>query len=333
MKRKLVVILLILAAVIIFLLAGKKYFLAADDPEQDLKTALDAVAARDAETAGEYIDYDSFYPQGEDAGVYEEIMKHFSYKIENVEVKGNKAKADITVSNRDMDKVYRNFVIESCQKVIDNASSDGEKKSAKEMEALVKKLFYKHIAEDSVSARTGKIQADLRRSGRKWKITIAQAYYDDIYGGYFTAQEKADKLLGQVDSGSLDELEKEYGSSIRDSKTDMKRAVHFIVDSLWNKCLRDIVSFENAGTDAQGNDYDLDGGLKKLKKLRGEKKKYDTLVEGLDDKEYKDFKASWKKMSTALDKIAGTVQKKKENADIKTKDFEKCLDRLVALAY
>lgn len=340
MKRKIIISAVCAAAAAVLLCTAvyvhSFYY---DRPEDDLKKAMDAVVNHDSGTASLYLDYDSFYRTGTDEKLYSSLMKNFSYSIESIQRNGSKAEAVLTVNNRDMEQIYGNFVTDACDRVFANAALDKDKrKSNSEMETAVSELFMKHITEDTAGVYTARIKADMRLQGRRWHININESYYDDIFGGFYSAQEKAGQLLDSVDSGSLDELEKEYGTSIDDSDLNIKKAVHFVVDDIWNSTLRNIVSCINAGTDADGNDYDMDKGMKELKKLIEKKKSYDDMISGLNDDKYSKIKKSWNNMTRSMNKLTEEIEKKDpkpKDKDYKpdSSEFEKKLNSLVKLAY
>lgn len=341
-KHKIIWILLIL---VLALAAGAGYvyyrYFYADKPEDDLKAGLEAVVSKDKETADLYISYDSFYHSGsDDASLYSSLMKDFSYRIDSVHVEDNgKASASVTVSNRDMQKIYGDFVTDACQQVIDNESlPDDQKKSMEDMKAVVQQSFMDHIMSDETDLRTAQIQVELKRKGRRWYATIADDYYDDIYGGYYSADTQAKELLSKVESGSVEELEKTYGSQIDNSDVEVRAAVHFLVDDIWNGNLRDVISCIHAGTDADGKKYDLDKGIKKFRKLLAQKASYDETIDALDDSKYSKVKKAWNKASEELNKLDAAFEvldpePKDQDYEADTTKLEKYLNKLIKLAY
>ena len=311
-----------------------------DKPEKDLGIALEGMMKQNAQAAERYMDYQSFHDLGGDDVLRKTLLLDFAYEVTEVQKPDKKhASAVIHVSNRDMGTLYGNFVIDAYQFVISEAyKPDQEKLSEDELKQTINAMLMEHLENKEVHLRERDINVEMTREDRTWFIHFDDQDYDDIYGGYVTAREQAQTVLGDMSSKALVNVEEAYMKNIDDADHVLRNAAHFIVDDLWNGTLCNIVSSINAGTDHMGNDYDLENGLKTLDGLMTEKVTYDVYIGNLSEIEYGKIKTGWKDLSDTLRQLVDEI--KAENPTPKDYDylpdttkFEEKMNQFIKLIY
>lgn len=315
-----------------------KYFYF-EEPEDAIVKAMDSIVNQDAETAEKYVDYWSIYSGHSDRQLYEEIMRDFSYELKSVEQDGSSAVAELTVSNRDIEALYGQFVVKAYQLVISDAyQPEDERMGDAALKEEIDKMLLDDLAAGEAKMRSGDIEIEMNRKGRSWYLKLDHDDLDAIYGGYLSAEEAADNVLGDRSTEALANLEAAYQSNIDDANHVLRNAVHFMVDEIWNDLLCNIVSCINAGTDVNGEDYDLEAGMEQLQTLLAERESYDTYISGLDDVNYSQIKESWKSLTDSCDELVQELlEEQPEPVDYDylpdTTAFENAMKEFVALIY
>ena len=311
-----------------------------DRPEKDLKLAFDGMMTRNGEVAGRYMDYKAFDRLGGEGMLRDSLMRDFSYEVTDLTAQDkNHAVATITVSNRDIETLYGNFVVDAYQFVISEAyRSESERLSDEDLRSKIDEMLMEDLADNEVHLRPREIQVEMTRTDKTWFIDFDTADFDAIYGGYLTAHEHAQTLLGDMSGQALVNVENAYASNIDDADHVLRNAAHFIVDDLWNGVLCNIVSCINAGTDRQGNDYDLEKGMKQLDTMMTEKVTYDVYIGNLSEIEYGNVKTGWKNLSDNLSRLVHEIKAAKPkpvdyNYLPDTSKFEAAMDQFVSQIY
>lgn len=341
MKKRIIALLFVLlllaaaaAAVVYFVVF--RY----DRPEKDLKLALDGMMTRNGEVAGRYMDYASFDSLGGEGMLRDSLLRDFSYEVTDIDIQDKThAAATIAVSNRDIETLYGNFVVDAYQFVISEAyRSESERLSDEDLRRKIDEMLMEDLADNEVHLRPREIQVEMTRTDKTWFIDFDSSDFDAIYGGYLTAHEHAQTLLGDMSGQALVNVENAYAGNIDDADHVLRNAAHFIVDDLWNGVLCNIVSCINAGTDRQGGDYDLEKGLKQLDAMMTEKVTYDVYIGNLSEIEYGSIKTGWKNLSDTLSKLVHEIKAanpKPVDYDYlpDTSKFEAAMDQFIGQIY
>ena len=248
------------------------------------RSALSAISKGNAAEASKYVDYDSLYQYIGDESVYKLIMRDFSYEVKSVNQNDISAIAVVNVSNRNIEELYGNFVVEAYQMVLTDAYLSGEEKAGEDLLSdVINEMYIDYLSEEDAAIRTMELTIPMTREGRTWNLSMTDSDFDAVTGGFITAKKNADKVLGDMTSQSLVKIEEAYQKSINDAQHILRNSAHFIVEDLWNGNLCDIVSCINAGTAANGSEYDLEKGLKSLDDLMTEKVTYDVYMNNLSN--------------------------------------------------
>ena len=340
MKKHIIALLMFLVFLALGVFAVYFVVFRYDRPEKDLKLALDGMMTRNGEVAGRYMDFASFDRLGGEGALRDSLMRDFSYEVTGIDSKDKThATATINVSNRDIETLYGNFVVDAYQFVISEAyRSESERLSNEDLRRTIDEMLMEDLADKEVHLRPREIQVEMTRADKTWFIDFDQADFDAIYGGYLTAHENAQTLLGDMSGQALVNVENAYASNIDDADHVLRNAVHFIVDDLWNGVLCNVVSCINAGIDRQGNDYDLEQGLKQLDAMMTEKVTYDVYIGNLSEIEYGTIKSGWKNLSDILSKLVQEIkaaEPKPVDYDYMpdTSKFEAAMDQFSDLIY
>ncbi len=340
MKKRIIALVFVIILLLASAAAVYVIFFQYDSPQRDIKTALDSMMRQDAQTAQRFMDYQTFYDLGGDDMLREELMRDFSYEVTEVEKSDKKhVVANIHVTNRDMETLYGNFVVEAYQFVISDAyRPEEERLTEEELKQKINAMLTEALDNNEVHLRERDIKVEMSRDKRTWYLHFDEQDYDDIYGGYLTARTRAETLLGDMSAQALANVEAAYRSHIDDADHVLRNAVHFIVDDLWNGTLCNIVSCINAGTDRSGDDYDLEEGMKTLDNMMTEKVTYDVYINNLSEIEYGSVKTAWKNLSDVLRKLVNEI--KAENPTPTDYDylpdtsaFEETMNQFVKLIY
>lgn len=337
-KRKIVSFLIV---IILGIGIGAYYFtnFYYEKPEDAVTNAFDYVIAQNGEKAEAYLDYWQLYGGHHDKSIYQAIMKDFTYELQDIRQSGSEATALLKVSNRDTEAIYGRFVVDAYQLVISDAyKPEAERMGETKMKETIDALLIDYLTNKEADMRSSEIQIDMQRNGRSWYLNIDHEDMDAIYGGFLTAQEAADNVLGDLSTEALANLERAYQQNIDDAHHILRNAVHYVVDDIWNATLCDIVSCINAGTDVDGNEYDLKAGMEKLDKLINDRAEFDSYIEALDDVNYSEIKKGWQSLTQACDEL---IQELKENDPEPldydyipdTADFENAMEHFVKLVY
>lgn len=337
-KRK---VLSFLVVIVIGIALGMFYFthFYYEKPEKAVASAMDSVMARDADTAQQYLDYGQLYGGENEQQIYQAVMRDFSYEIDNITAEGGKAEAVLTVCNRDLETLYGQFVVEAYQLVISDAYQPEKNRMGEEkLKQKIDGMLLETLTDGKADMRSAEIRVDMIRKGRSWYLYLDHEDRDAIYGGYLSAQEAADNVLGDRSAEALINLEKAYQINIDDARHVLRNAVHYMVDELWNQVLCNIVSCINAGTDVNGNEYDMAAGMEQLDELLKDREEYDVYIEALDDVNYKEIKKGWKSLSDAVDSLI--LELKEEDPEPldfdylpDITDFKDAMQKFVDLVY
>ena len=295
MKPGRIISLIIIVAVGIF--AGRFAFekLYYDEPEESLEKSFYALKSNNKEEAKKYIDYNSIWSDAGSDEVYMALMADFEYTLESVEEDGSDAgaaTAHITVSNRDFKAIYGEFVVKAYQKAINNTYAE-HPLSEDELKAEIDDLLLELLGSSQTEKVISELSLKMTRSDRIWHIDVEENDIDLIFGRYLTARANAETVLGDMSTEALTTIENAYKEELNDSMTMIRNAAHFIVDDVWNACLRHIVSCIDAGTDAEGGEYDLEEGLAQLDILRTELIRIDINIGSLEGEEYEEIRSAW----------------------------------------
>lgn len=330
-----------LIVILIGMVLGAIYFanFYYEKPEHAVTEAMDSVIARNVETAEKYLDYRNMYGGENEEDIYRAIMRDFSYEVNNVTQVGAEAVADLTVSNRDMEAIYGQFVVDAYQLVISDAyQPEDERMGEAELKTQIDDMLLEALTESQTGARSETINVDMIRKGRSWYLNFDHDDLDAVYGGYLSAQEAADNVLGDRSTEALSNLEKAYRRNIDDAKHVLRNAVHYMVDDVWNSLLCHIISCINAGTDINGDEYDIVNGMEELHELLEEREQYDTYIAALDDVNYAKIKEGWKNLTDACDALVTELDEEQpEPLDFDyipdTEEFQEAMHSFVRLIY
>jgi hypothetical protein len=267
------------------------HFFYYEKPEKALNDALAYVTQQNEEAAEKYLDYQKLYGSQSDSEIYQAIMRDFSYEVKAVKQDGASAEATVTVSNRNMETIYGQFVVDAYQRVIEDAYQPEEtRKDQTELKQELDDLLVSYLTDGETDIRSEEITIQMSRVGRSWYLNLDDDNLDAIYGGYLTAKQAADNVLGDLSTEALDNLEAAYQQKINDADHVLRNAVHYIVDDIWNDRLCNIVSCINAGTDTEGQDYDIEAGMQDLDEKLQELDECDDYIMELDDVNYSEIK-------------------------------------------
>ena len=297
--------------VVIGILAGRFAFerLYYDKPEEDFVRAFDALKSNSKEEAKKYIDYNSFWSAAGSEEFYRALISDFEYTLDAVETDesdSRRALAHVTVSNRDFKKIYGEFVVIAYQKAIDNTYAEYPL-AEDELKAEIDAFLLEMLKNEETDKQVYELTLNMTRSERSWYIETADSDIDLIFGKFLTARTNAETVLGDMSSEALATLESAYKEVFNDSMKMIRNTAHFIVDDIWNGNLRHIVSCIDAGTDADGGEYDLEEGLKQLDYLRTELIRFDINIESLEGDEYAEIKTAWNGFMQELDRFADEI--------------------------
>lgn len=337
-KRRVLSFLIVIMIGMIF---GAIYFVNFyyEKPERVVTRALDSVIAQDMETAEIYLDYWQLYGGHSEKKIYQAVLRDFNYEIKNVTQSGAEAVAELSVSNRDMEAIYGQFVVDAYQLVISDAYQPEEERMGEEMlKQKIDEMLMSALTDSETEIRSSDINVDMTRRGRSWYINFDHEDLDAIYGGYLSAQEAADNVLGDRSAEALANLEEAYQRNIDDARHVLRNAVHYMVDDVWNSVLCNIVSCINAGTDLNGEDYDIEEGMAELEELLKDREEYDTYIAALDDVNYGDIKLGWNNLTDACDALVQELKERQpEPVDFDyipdTSGFEDAMFYFVQLVY
>lgn len=330
-----------LIVILIGIAAGAVYFFCFyyEKPETAVRHAMDSVKKEDAKTAEQYLDYGLIYDGHEEDMVYQAILRDFNYEITEIEQNGASAVAALCISNRDMEQLYGEFVVDAYQLVISDAYQTEENRKGQEaLKTEIDAMLLEKLTEGQTDTRSENIQVEMKRTGRSWYMDIDHEDLDAIYGGYLSAREAADNVLGDLSTETLGNLEKAYQKNIDDANHVLRNAVHYIVDDVWNDRLCQIVSCINAGTDVDGNEYDIEAGIEDLNERLKEKDQYDEYIAALDDINYSSIKTYWNQLTESLDILTQEIEEEQpEPLDFDyipdTAAFEAAMEQFVKMIY
>lgn len=342
MKNKNFVFSLLIVVIIGFMVGILCFrFLYTSDPEKDLTTAMNHLASQHRFRASRYLDYDGLYNSIGEKKISSAVMRDFQYEIKEVRHvdREPEAAADILVRNRDMEKLYGNFLMDAYELAASNASKgESAQISEKKLKKQINEMLLQRLKEDSSQMTEKTITVELYRKGRHWWVDLDQEDFDAICGGYLTAQEEAVETLGNLSAEALGRLEADYSIQIDNPWYILRNSVHFIVEDVWNDTLCDIVSSINAGTDQNGKEYDFTAGKQKLEKLMQQKQSFDTNIKAITDPEYEESVKAWNNVSAELDKLVKELEEKEaEPMDFDylpdTSAFEESMKAFVNIVY
>ena len=276
-----------------------------------VKIAFDGLLLRDKDTVDKYFDYHTVVDYDENSDVsrsryYEVVLKDLSYTIKESQEDGGRATVTVDITNRDLEAAYDQFVVQSYELVLKEAyKTDGTKMNDEELKAAMDEQLLKVLENADVPMRTTTVVLDLIRNENRWFIDINETVKNAMYGGLLDAIAKADKNLNDA---SVDDLEKEYQAKIDETEHKLRNAAYFLVEDLWNNCLCNIVSYINAGTDVNGEEYDINGGIEQLGTLLKDEQEYGAFIESLDDAAYENVKSNWQAAMDAAAALYGQLQ-------------------------
>ncbi|MCR4672030.1 MAG: hypothetical protein K5637_02185 [Lachnospiraceae bacterium] len=273
--------------------AFEKYYY--EEPEKSFSEAFEALKSNNKEEAKKYIDYNAFRSDAGSEEVYEALMTDFEYTLDSIvrdESDRKSATAHVTVSNRDFKKIYGEFVVKAYQKAINNTYAE-DPLSDDELKVELDALLLEMLETSDTDPVIAELEFKMNRTERIWHIEVSENDIDLIFGRIMTARRNAEIILGDMSSEALATIETAYKEELNDSVTMIRNSAHFIVDDVWNNCLRHIISCIDAGTDAEGREYDLSEGMAQLDVLRTELIRFHINISSLDGEEYSSIRSAW----------------------------------------
>ena len=313
----------------------------AQSAEEAVKIAFDGLLARDKDTVDKYFDYHTIVDYDEESEVsrsryYELVLRDLSYTIKDSQEDGDRATVTVDITNRDLEAAYDQFVVQSYELVIKEAyKTDGTGMNDEELQAAMDEQLLDVLENAEVPMRTTTVELGLLRNDKRWFIDIDETVKNAMYGGLLDAITKADRSLN---NSSVDDLEKEYKTEIDETGHKLRNAAYFLVEDIWNGCLCNIVSYINAGTDVNGEDYDINAGIERLGILLQDDQGYGDFIENLDDTLYRDIKGSWQEAVGAANILYEQLKESVPDAvaydySLDTAAFEAAMDRFNTLVY
>ena len=143
-------ILSLLIVVVIGLTAGFLCFrfFYVNTPERNLTTAMDSVVEQNRSRASRYLDYDALLNSIGERKISSAVMRDFQYSVKEIQYDGSssEAAAVLVVSNRDMQELYGNFLMDAYGLAASNASKESARISdsrlKKKISEIRKRPFY-----------------------------------------------------------------------------------------------------------------------------------------------------------------------------------------------
>lgn len=328
--------LMIIAVAVVIAVGGYAYYenVYLEKPEDSVTKAFDSIKDGDGYEAEQYLDYSSITDKVGSKDVYNAVIRDFDYQINKCTIDGDSGKAVLQVKNRDFSILYGNYVVDAYSYVLKNSGSEDESTLKDKLDSM----FLDEMENGTASTVISLMTVELSRKGRIWAITLDDSDIDSILGGYITAKEEAQELLAD-DGDSIEKIEEAYQQEIDDTQQMLKNAAHFIVDDLWNGELCDVVSCINAGTDAEGNDYDLEQGMENVDNLiEGDFADYDAKINALDTDRYGDIIDAWNIYKSELNYLVEDIKENDPNPKDyyyhpDTAGFESAMNNFVNLVY
>lgn len=147
-------------------------------PEDSINNAFKAMKLYDVDNANKYIDYnqliyslDEMLVQGKNERVCKELFKNLEWKIENTEVKNDKATAIVEVTNKDFIKVITNWM----KKII------GEKAKGNQITIDVSLQKLENALSETEEITTVMKKINLIKEGDIWKIEVDEELRALVY--------------------------------------------------------------------------------------------------------------------------------------------------------
>ena len=324
-----------IALAVLISVGGYEYYenVYLEKPEESVTKAFDSIQSGDGYEAERYLDYSAITDKVGSKDIFNAVIRDFGYEINECETDGDKGKAVLQVQNRDFSILYGNYVIDAYSYVLQHSDMNED-----DMKEKLDSIFVDEMENGKASTVISLITVELNRKGRVWTVSLDDSDIDSILGGYVTAQEDAQELL--ADSGSsLESVEEAYQQQIDDAGNMLKNAAHFIVDDLWNGELCNVISCINAGTDTDGNEYDLEQGMENVDSLMEDKlAQYDTQINDLDSNKYKDIIDAWNIYKSELNYLVEDIKENDPNPKDyyyhpDTAGFESAMNNFVNLVY
>lgn len=188
------VIVLILCCSIAFVLTGCGRPTAKGALEKYLKDVRsgsfleDSDAARDAVGEMDLTDDD----------VADLLLSKLSYEILSVKEDGDKATAEVKISNVDMDAVLEKALTGYLAEALDKAiSENGKDMTDKEYSQMFLGHISKEIEKKDVQMVSSTVKVDMSYIGDQWEIEPSNDFYDAILGGLLTGEFVEDTLTGE----------------------------------------------------------------------------------------------------------------------------------------
>ena len=243
------------------------------------------------------------------------------------------------MSNRDFGTRYGEFISEAYQLILNNAGKPANLQvDEKVLRSQVDDMFQAYLQENDDNRITQNIRVDLKRKDRHWHAVFSSEAADAIAGGYFSASEKANEILS-MDPEVIPSMIEQTFSGNRDMEDiEIREAIHYAADEVWNQCLRHMVSAINAGADANGKDYDMAAGWDMLDACMEKMAAYTAFFKNLTDPKHDDVKDNWEKMDQELNRLVEEMRKedpKPMDFDYlpDTTGFEEALNQTIASIY
>lgn len=315
-------ILSLLIVVVIGLTAGFLCFrfFYVNTPERNLTTAMDSVVEQNRSRASRYLDYDALLNSIGERKISSAVMRDFQYSVKEIQYDGSssEAAAVLVVSNRDMQELYGNFLMDAYGLAASNASKESARISDSRLKKKISEMLIETLENGEADIVESEITVEMLRRGRSWWINIRPEDYDALCGGYLSAQQEAVKTLSDLSADTLSKTDIDYSIHIDNPHYLLRNGAHFIVEDIWNQNLCNVVSAINAGTDQYGKEYDFKAGMETLRILMKQKKSFDTNIAAITDDKYADSVEAWKIMSNELDKLFNEMEQK----NAKPMDFD-----------
>lgn len=133
-----------------------------------------------------------------DDDVADLLLSKLSYDILSVKEDGDKATAEVKISNVDMDSVLEKALTGYLAEALEKASSkDGEDISDEEYGQMFLAHISQEIENKDVDMVSNTVKVQMSYIGDQWEIEPSDDFYDAILGGLLTGEFMDDTLAGE----------------------------------------------------------------------------------------------------------------------------------------
>jgi hypothetical protein len=107
-----------------------------------------------------------------------------------------------------------------------------------------------------------------------------------------------------------------------DTETMKMNLYNWIVDDLWNSSFCDIYHYVEDGTNAFGDDMDIDKSIANADKAMKELPIYDDFMDSLSTSKYGDLKETWENMKTEISYLYNRIKEETPRSNDDTYEFK-----------